>query len=271
MSTLTMSSDWKRRGQMTGLLLLTGQLLTIASILLLVSVGDLRTPSNVSLKILASGACLLEFGMVLVSRRSRIDSMTQKQLDEELRTTNEKIVTSLTAARDGIEARNQFLTSLRDRMKNIVRRTATLLETDLTDQQRGYAQTSLLAAESLAAAITNVLYYSKLSCATWKWTRPTNGFPVPGEFHPALLKSKNAGVAAVRVLDMSATGLQVSLPFRLALNTEVEICVEDDTISGLVRTCVRHAATEFHVGIKVSEPVSGGRFSFDQVLRRPRA
>jgi hypothetical protein len=51
----------------------------------------------------------------------------------------------------------------------------------------------------------------------------------------------------------------------------VEIRVKDKTISGFVRNCVCKAGTEFHVGIEVSEPVSAGRFSFDQVLRRARA
>ncbi|MGD1094622.1 MAG: ATP-binding protein [Bryobacteraceae bacterium] len=467
----------KRRGRKTALLLLTGQFLTIASILLIVSVDDLRTPSAMSLKFLASGACLLGFGVVLVFRRFRLDGARQKQLEQELRSTNEEVVAALTVARDGIEARNQFLTGFSRRMhsplKEIVRRTATLLETDLTNQQRGCTQTNLLAAESLAAAITNVLDYSQMEAGklslknvefeparlirevvevfsnraqrmglklntaiderlpslikgdsvrlqqvlanlldnALKFTqrgeilvsvseaglsegrtklkfavkdtgigineqarallfqlfdqtggssigegsaiglglaiskklvelmggaidvdsKPGRGSVfrftavfecpclnqghethstevalllrsatpaatsspklatrtnVPAQHgsgrdrrmatryrvnHPTLLKSKSAGVAVVRVLDVSETGLRVSIPFRLELNTEVEIRVKDKTISGFVRNCVCKAGTEFHVGIEVSEPVSAGRFSFDQVLRRARA
>ena len=75
----------------------------------------------------------------------------------------------------------------------------------------------------------------------------------------------------MRVLDVSATGMRVSVPFRLELNTEVEIQVNGTAISGVVRNCVCKAGTEFHVGVEVNEAVSDGSARFDQVLRRIRS
>ncbi len=100
------------RSSPSSLLLSTGQFLTIASILLIISVDQHHngiTPETLSLKILLAGACLLGFGVVLVFRKFRIDNERQKRLEQELRTTNDEVVAALTAAREGIEARNQFL------------------------------------------------------------------------------------------------------------------------------------------------------------------
>ena len=88
MASLITSSEWKQRGQKASLLLLMGQFLTIASILLVISTNDLRTPSYMTLKVLGSGACLFGFGVVFVFRRFRIDSAWQQQ---ELRRTSEVV------------------------------------------------------------------------------------------------------------------------------------------------------------------------------------
>lgn len=69
--------------------------------------------------------------------------------------------------------------------------------------------------------------------------------------YPTLLRAENAGVAVIRVLDVSASGLRVSAPFRLLPRTEVEIRIEGTSVVGVVRNCTRIAANEFHVGIKI--------------------
>jgi signal transduction histidine kinase len=74
--------------------------------------------------------------------------------------------------------------------------------------------------------------------------------------YPTLLRAENAGIAVIRVLDVSASGLRVSVPFRLLPRTEVEIRIEGTSIVGVVRNCTRIAANEFHVGIKIPRETS---------------
>jgi signal transduction histidine kinase len=69
--------------------------------------------------------------------------------------------------------------------------------------------------------------------------------------YPTLLRAESAGIAVIRVLDVSASGLRVSVPFRLLPRTEVEIRIEGTSVVGVVRNCTRIAANEFHVGIKI--------------------
>jgi signal transduction histidine kinase len=74
--------------------------------------------------------------------------------------------------------------------------------------------------------------------------------------YPTLLRAENAGIAVIRVLDVSASGLRVSVPFRLLPRTEVEIRIEGTSVVGVVRNCTRIAANEFHVGIKIPRETS---------------
>lgn len=68
---------------------------------------------------------------------------------------------------------------------------------------------------------------------------------------PSLVKSKSDGVAAGLILEASLSGLCLSLPFALPVNSEVEIRVENQTISGLVRNCTCIRAMEFQVGVEL--------------------
>ncbi|MGD1090413.1 MAG: PilZ domain-containing protein [Bryobacteraceae bacterium] len=212
----------QQRDQKFGLLLLTGQFLTIASILFIVSVDDLKTPASVSLKILGAGVCLIGVGVVFIFRRFRLQSIRQKLREQQLRTSDNEIGAALDSAR--------------------VHRVPPAA-------MKGAAPANLPAHNGRDRRM------DARSCVN----------------HPTLLNSKDAGVAGVRVLDVSPTGVRVSVPFRLELNTEVEIRVNDTTVSGLVRNCVCKAGTEFHVGVEVTEAISDGNASFDQVLRRSRA
>jgi signal transduction histidine kinase len=74
--------------------------------------------------------------------------------------------------------------------------------------------------------------------------------------YPTLLRAESAGIAVIRVLDVSASGLRVSVPFRLLPRTEVEIRIEGTSVAGLVRNCTRIAANEFHVGIHIPREAS---------------
>ena len=77
-----------------------------------------------------------------------------------------------------------------------------------------------------------------------------------GTNYPTLLRAESAGVAVIRVLDVSASGLRVSVPFRLLPRTEVEIRIEGTSVVGIVRNCTRVTANEFHVGIKIPHEAS---------------
>ena len=61
------------------------------------------------LKALVAGACLLAFGVVFVVRRFRMDAAIQRNLQQELRATNEEVIAALAAARSESESKNQFL------------------------------------------------------------------------------------------------------------------------------------------------------------------
>lgn len=74
--------------------------------------------------------------------------------------------------------------------------------------------------------------------------------PRHGINYPTLLRSE-AGVAGIRILDVSASGLRVSVPFQLDLQTEVEIRIDGESVTGLVRNCTRLEANEFHAGIEI--------------------
>jgi signal transduction histidine kinase len=91
-----------------------------------------------------------------------------------------------------------------------------------------------------------------------------------GTNYPTLLRSEHAGVASVRILDVSPSGLRVSAPFRLDLNTEVEIRIEGMSVVGVVRNCTCIRANEFHVGIAI-RPASEGDKQFLDHVRLLRA
>ena len=68
---------------------------------------------------------------------------------------------------------------------------------------------------------------------------------------PAILLSKERGMAAVRVLDISSSGVRISSPYGLPLDAEVEVRFENAKIFGVVRQsrCVR--ASEFHLRVSI--------------------
>jgi hypothetical protein len=69
--------------------------------------------------------------------------------------------------------------------------------------------------------------------------------------YPTLLRSEQAGMATIRILDVSPSGVRVSVPFLLALQGEVEIRVDGMSILGTVRNCTQIRANEFHAGIEI--------------------
>ncbi|MGD0132177.1 MAG: ATP-binding protein [Bryobacteraceae bacterium] len=77
-----------------------------------------------------------------------------------------------------------------------------------------------------------------------------------GTNYPTLLRAQSAGIAVIRVLDVSASGLRVSVPFRLIPRTEVEIRIEGTSVVGIVRNCTCVSANEFHVGILIPRETS---------------
>jgi len=68
---------------------------------------------------------------------------------------------------------------------------------------------------------------------------------------PTLVSSETGDFAAALLLEASESGLCLSLPFGLPLNSQINIQLDDVTISGFIRNCVCIRAMEFHVGIHV--------------------
>jgi signal transduction histidine kinase len=92
--------------------------------------------------------------------------------------------------------------------------------------------------------------------------------PRQGINYPTLLRSEDAGVAVIRVLDVSKSGLRVAVPFRLNPETQVEIRIEGASVVGIVRNCTCIGANEFHVGIQIPPTDSGDAdLSHFQLLR----
>ncbi len=82
--------------------------------------------------------------------------------------------------------------------------------------------------------------------------------PRHGINYPTLLRSEEAGIGIIRVLDVSASGMRVSVPFRLTLQSEVEIRIEGASVVGIVRNCSCIRANEFHVGIEIPRASADG-------------
>lgn len=93
--------------------------------------------------------------------------------------------------------------------------------------------------------------------------------PRHGINYPTLLRSE-AGVAGIRVLDVSVSGLRASVPFQLDIQSEVEIRVDGASVTGIVRNCTRIAANEFHIGIEIPHAQSANEESLHH-LRLLRA
>lgn len=64
-----------------------------------------------------------------------------------------------------------------------------------------------------------------------------------------VLKSSTAGIAVAQVVDTSVSGLRVTAPCPLPVDSEVQILVGNKKVSGSVRHCVRARTTLFHLGI----------------------
>ena len=95
-----------------------------------------------------------------------------------------------------------------------------------------------------------------------------------GTNYPTLLRAEMAGIAVIRVLDVSSSGLRVSVPFRLIPRTEVEIRIEGTSVVGIVRNCTCISANEFHVGIQIPHEASADeqeRLNHLSLLRIVRA
>lgn len=417
---------------------------------------------NTYLKALVGGACLLAFGVVFLVRKFRIDAAVQRELQQELRTINEEVVTALAATRSESEAKNQFLAHIGNLMRTplqaIVGGTGELLQTELTGQQRDRAQTALELAESLSTVAGQVADYAKMESGglalqsiefepakivtevvevfkgpaerkglklktppgkalpaaakgdperlrqvlvnlmsnavrhtergeiclraeevagtegrttlrfevkdtgvgladqvrdrifqpfspiggttegtglglsiskklvelmggkidvssepgrgstfsfnavfesvragselprefsqpasqaaapaiapatsqNGKKVRERRAEPRQGTNYPTLLRSEQAGVAIIRVLDVSPGGLRVSVPFRLAIGSEVEIRIEGASVVGIVRNCTSIRANEFHVGIQIP-PATAADEQFLHHLRLSRS
>ncbi len=71
--------------------------------------------------------------------------------------------------------------------------------------------------------------------------------------YSGLLRSTASGVATVRVLDVGRSGVRVTVPFRLPIKDQVEVCVGNSAVCGVVRNCVCIGAFEFHIGVRIDD------------------
>lgn len=71
-----------------------------------------------------------------------------------------------------------------------------------------------------------------------------------------VIKTRVAGMAVAELLDVSRSGLRVTAPCPLPVDTSIDVLLENTTISGSVRNCVRGDSNEFHVGIGNARPTS---------------
>src|ERR1700694_1569066 len=81
-------------------------------------------------------------------------------------------------------------------------------------------------------------------------------------FKSGVIKSNVAGMSVAQVLDTSSTGLRVTAPCPLPVDTQVQILLDGAQISGSVRNCVLAGSTQFHVGI--GNTTSASRDVLDQ-------
>lgn len=139
------------------------------------------TQKTAYLKAFLPGACMLAFGVVLVVRKFRIASQTERKLQQELRTTNEEVIAALAAARSEASAKNDLLANIGSRMRTplngILSRIEELLATELTERQRDCARSSQALASSLTKVADQAIDYSKMESGRFELE--------PVEFEPA--------------------------------------------------------------------------------------
>src|SRR5277367_1597292 len=118
------------------------------------------------LNVLVGAACLLAFGLVLVFRGFRLDSATQRRLEQSLRSSNDEVVAALAAARDGANAKNEALINvsetLRAPLNGMICFTRKLLDTELNTEQRDCTQAGLHSALSLARVVRDIQDFAKM-------------------------------------------------------------------------------------------------------------
>jgi signal transduction histidine kinase len=165
---------------------------------------------NTYLKALVGGACLLAFGVVFLVRKFRIDAAIQRELQEELETINQEVITALDAARSESETKNQFLAYVGNLMRTplnaIAVGTQELIETDLTSRQLECAQNTLELAETLKRVAGQVDDYSRMQ---------TGGIVLESmEFDPGKIV---ADVFQLFVLPAESKGLKLKIDVGKAL------------------------------------------------------
>jgi len=77
-------------------------------------------------------------------------------------------------------------------------------------------------------------------------------------------------MALGELIDVSRSGLRVTSPRQLPLNTKVEVLLENTRFLGDVRNCVRRASNQFDVGIGNAQPNSIARRVYDPMPPRSK-
>ena len=88
---------------------------------------------------------------------------------------------------------------------------------------------------------------------------------------PTVIRSQTGDIAAALVLEASASGLSLSLPFRLPMHSTVEIRLGDRDVRGSIRNCVCIRAMEFQAGVQIPDTTGQGGLAHFGVLERAKA